>query len=66
MSTDQNSKSSYLHMNELRENSILLNGFLFVFLPLLIVGVLSMFFPMVYVLLPVQESEFCVCSYWEM
>jgi hypothetical protein len=53
-------------MDSLKEKIILRKGLLFYFLPFGLIGVLSMFFPIVYALFPVQESEICVCSFFEM
>ncbi len=53
-------------MNELKEKKILLKGIVFVFLPVCLFGILAMFFPIIYALFPVQESEICVCSFFSM
>ena len=52
-------------MSDLKENKILLKGFLLVFVPLVIFGLFSAFFPVMYALFPVQQSEYCLCTFFE-
>lgn len=53
-------------MNDLKEKKILLKGIIYFFIPVCLFGILAMFFPIVYAIFPVQESEICVCSFFEM
>ena len=36
----------------------------FFFIPVCGIGILSMYFPFVYALMPVHESELCICSFY--
>ena len=55
----------FLHLQGLKEHRLLLKS-LFIFIPLCIFGALSMFFPVIYAMFPVQESETCICSFIKM
>ena len=57
--------SNFLKLGDLKEHRILLKS-LIVFLPLAFFGLLAIFFPVLYAIFPVQESELCVCSFWTM
>ena len=50
----------------LKEQKILCKGLLMILLPACIFGILAMFFPSIYVLYPLQESGYCICSFYEM
>ena len=50
-------------MSALKERTILLKGLLFFLLPAMVFGTLSMFFPGVYTIFPVQESSSCICGF---
>ncbi len=56
----------FQEMNDLKEKKILLKGIIYFFIPVCLFGILAMFFPIVYAIFPVQESEICVCSFFEM
>lgn len=62
---ESKSHSGFNEMSDLKESRILLKGLLYFFLPGCIFGVLAMFYPSVYATFPVQESEGCVCSFFE-
>ena len=53
-------------MNGLKEKTILCKGMTYFFLPIVIFGAFSAFFPSIYALFPVQESAICICSFFEM
>ena len=53
-------------MADLRESRIICKGMLFIFVPFCIFGTLAMFFPGMYALFPMQESETCICAFYEM
>ena len=50
----------------MRESRIICKGLAFIFVPFCIFGLLAMFFPGMYALFPMQESETCICSFYEM
>jgi len=52
-------------MKFLKEKQILIKGLL-IAVPIIVFGLLSMYFPLVYMLFPCQESAICVCSFFEM
>ena len=52
-------------MSDLKESRILLRGILYIFVPIVLFGVLAMFYPVIYTFFPVQESEGCVCNFNE-
>ena len=56
----------YDEIGDLKEQKILCKGFGWFFTPFCIMGALAMFFPSMYALFPVQESEFCICSFFTM
>ena len=56
-------QKEFEQMNALKERNILLKGLLFFLLPAMIFGCLSMLFPGVYTIFPVQESSFCICGF---
>ena len=56
-------QKEFEQMNALKERNILLKGLLFFLLPAMIFGGLSMLFPGVYTIFPVQESSFCICGF---
>lgn len=53
-------------MRLLNENHLLRNSFFKSYLWLLLACVLSIFFPLVYLVAPVHESEICLCSFYKM
>lgn len=53
-------------MNQLTEQSILCKGMVYILLPISIFATLSMIFPKIYALFPVQESTICLCSFYAM
>lgn len=55
----------FLQLSHLKEKRILIKG-LFFFVPGVIYGILSMYFPYVYMAFPCQESAICVCSFFQM
>lgn len=58
-------KTNFLKLDDMKENKILLRS-LYIFIPLLVFGILALFFPIIYAVFPVQESEVCVCSFFFM
>ena len=52
-------------MGDLKESRMICKGLIFFFLPVILFGGLSMFFPVVYAIFPVQESRMCICSFFE-
>ena len=52
-------------MKDLREKTILCKGLLYFFIPIIIFGTFSVFYPGVYAIFPVQESAICICSFFE-
>ena len=60
------SQKQFQEIGGLKEQKILCKGLLFILLPGCIIGCLAMFFPSFYVLYPLQESGYCVCSFYEM
>ena len=59
-------QKQFQEIGGLKEEKILCKGLLFILLPGCIFGLLAMFFPSFYVLYPLQESGYCVCSFYEM
>ena len=57
--------TNFLKLDDMKENKILLRS-LYIFIPLLVFGILALFFPIIYAVFPVQESEVCVCSFFFM
>ena len=57
--TDQMTK-----IRGLSEGNLILVAMVFFFIPICGIGILSMFFPFVYALMPVHESELCICSFY--
>ena len=55
---------NFSRLSELQEDVIIKKS-LWIFVPIIIFGAFSMFFPLVYALFPVIESETCVCSFYE-
>ena len=53
-------------MNDLKESRILCKGMLWFMTPFFAFGILAMFFPSMYAFFPLQESETCICSFYEM
>ena len=54
-------------MNKIRnlsEGNLFFRGMIFFFLPIIAFGILSMFYPYVYAMMPVHESELCICSFY--
>ena len=56
-------QKEFEQMRALKERSILLKGLIFFLLPAMIFGGLSMLFPGVYTVFPVQESSYCICGF---
>ena len=51
-------------MNKLREKYLLCNAVKFVILPVLVWAILGSFFPYMQALVPVHESDVCVCLFF--
>jgi hypothetical protein len=51
-------------MTELREERLIRRAFLFFILPSIVLGILGCFFPAFYVILPVHETDTCLCSFY--
>ena len=58
-----NDNKDFLRLTNLKEH-VLLKKALLIFSPVILFGVLAMFFPSVYSVFPVQESEICMCSFF--
>jgi len=52
-------------MTELREERLIRRGFTFFILPSMVLGLLGCFFPSLYVVLPIHETDICLCSFLE-
>lgn len=52
-------------MSSLREEVLIRKGFLYFLLPAMIEGILGCFLPVFYVLIPVHEADFCLCSFFD-
>ena len=52
-------------MRLLNENHLIRNAFFKSYLWILIACILSIFFPLVYLVSPVHESEICLCSFYK-
>jgi hypothetical protein len=50
-------------MTELREETLIKKGFWYFIVPSIILGLLGGFIPVAYVLLPVHETDICLCSF---
>ena len=59
-------QKQFQEIGGLQERKILCKGLLYILLPGCIIGCLAMFFPSIYVLYPLQESGYCICSFYEM
>ena len=60
------SQKQFQEIGALQEHKILYKGLLYILLPACIFGCLAMFFPSLYVLYPLQESGYCICSFYEL
>ena len=60
------SQKQFQEIGALQEHKILCKGLLYILLPACIFGCLAMFFPSLYVLYPLQESGYCICSFYEL
>jgi hypothetical protein len=52
-------------MTKLKEDVLVRNFFLYLILPFLLISLLGFRFPYVYVMLAVNETDMCMCSYFE-
>lgn len=52
-------------MTSLREENLIYKGFLYFLLPSCIWGIFGIFFPAIYTIIPVHESDICLCSFFE-
>jgi hypothetical protein len=52
-------------MGDLKESRILCKGLMYLFLPVIIFGSVSNFFPIVYSIFPAQQSRMCICSFFK-
>ena len=50
-------------MTDIREERLIRRAFLFFILPSMIMGLLGFYFPLFYVILPVHETDTCLCSF---
>jgi hypothetical protein len=50
-------------MTDLREETLIKKGFLYFILPSLVLGLFGCFEPIFYVMLPVHETDTCLCSF---
>jgi hypothetical protein len=50
-------------MTDLREETLIRKGFWYFILPSIILGLIACFVPEVYMLLPVHETDTCLCSF---
>jgi hypothetical protein len=54
-------------MTLLREEVLLRKGLCYFLLPCFLIGLIAFWSPFVYVMIPVHESDMCICSYyWKM
>ena len=60
-----NEAKDFLRLSNLKEH-VLVKKALVLFSPVILFGILAMFFPSVYSVFPVQESEICMCSFFKM
>lgn len=51
-------------MTSLREDVLIRKGFTYWLLPNLVIGIIGIFFPLFYELIPVHQSETCLCSFY--
>jgi hypothetical protein len=49
-------------MKRYQEDVLIKKGFLYFLAPSFVVGMLSIFFPLFYALIPAHESGICLCS----
>lgn len=68
LSTKQDSKQlsdkEYIRrMTELREETLINKGLMYFILPSIILGLFGAFFPSFYVILPVHETDICLCQF---
>ena len=52
-------------MTSLREEILIKKGLLYFLLPAIIEGFLGCFLPVFYVVIPVHEADFCLCSFFD-
>ena len=52
-------------MQQLREEDLIKRSLLFFLLPMVVIGLLGCRFPYVYAVLPVHETDMCICSFFE-
>ena len=52
-------------MTELREETLIYKGFWYFIVPSIILGILGGLWPIFYVILPVHETDICLCSFNE-
>lgn len=52
-------------MRALREENLIKKGLLYFILPWFTLGILALFFPFMYVLIPAHESDLCICSFYQ-
>lgn len=52
-------------MTKLREEVLIWKGFAFFLLPSLILGILGLFSPIAYTIIPVHESDMCLCAFYQ-
>jgi hypothetical protein len=50
-------------MTELREETLIKKGFWYFIFPSFILGILGAFIPEIYMILPVHETDICLCSF---
>jgi hypothetical protein len=51
-------------MTSLREEVLIEKGFLYFLLPSIVMGIFGAFFPGIYSIIPVHESDICLCSFF--
>ena len=51
-------------MTALREETLIRKGFYYFLLPSLAIGIIGIFIPFVYVVVPLHESDLCLCAFF--
>jgi len=59
-------ESEYIEaMSKLKENQLIKKGCLFFTLPWAILGLFAGYLPWVYAVMPVHESDLCICGFYQ-
>jgi hypothetical protein len=52
-------------MTSLREEVLIRKGITYFLIPSIVLGILALFCPGIYSIIPVHESDFCLCYFFE-